>query len=182
MTRRTYSYITNLCFAIAVAAVLLFDRAGSLNFLLGGLLVASGLLAGAVHLYSQWHPPRPHLPAATTEQGLTTTAESKGDIYGLPEVLADEVVSGLPRYELPFIVSFRRTLYVLSQPRQRLDTDLLIEVAKKLSPNRADYEVTLTPEGNLTIRPLPLSRYEPEFRSFEKSAETRNPQYSKFIH
>ena len=58
MTVRTYRVALNACFAAATIAVLLFDRVGHLSWLPGGVLLVSMILAVALHLRSQWHPPR----------------------------------------------------------------------------------------------------------------------------
>ena len=50
MTLRTYKRITNTCFGVAIAAVLVLDHAGSFRWLLASLAVAAGVVAGVVHV------------------------------------------------------------------------------------------------------------------------------------
>src|SRR6266436_5001904 len=53
----TYKIITNICFAVGVASVLLSNHVGPFNWVMGVLMIAATVVAATMHLYSQWHPP-----------------------------------------------------------------------------------------------------------------------------
>ena len=170
MTRRTYTRITNLCLAVGIVAVLLFDHAGSLNWLFGAVLIAAGLVAGTVHFYSQWRVPNEET-APTTSLEEDFPAELKdprkaGEVAGwLPDspVVAGELeyaaftardqgfewgVSGSAKFRRPAWPAVRKG-------ESAFNIGHIVELVEELSasPARSHVaEITLTPEGNLTIR------------------------------
>ena len=51
MPLHKYKLVTNVCFAVAVIAVLVFDRFPNFHRLLGTLIAAAAVVAVYVHLY-----------------------------------------------------------------------------------------------------------------------------------
>lgn len=80
MSTRTYRLIGNLSFALAIAAVLSFDSFGN-HLIPGSVLVAAGLLAGAIHTSARFKPlKRESLESAESQSICETTAENTHSI------------------------------------------------------------------------------------------------------
>jgi hypothetical protein len=188
MTLRTYKRITNTCFGVAIAAVLVLDHAGSFRWLLASLAVAAGVVAGVVHVYVQWHPVDGNaLPKSRAEEHspapLHLLAQQSPPTWGYGIELAPAAIEGRIARETTIldglgfvppafrdVLAYRHQLpcarlwfQVPSRSEPRMQVDEIVEVVRRLSASQGPpgYEFTLTPEGNLNIRPMPRrSRYE----------------------
>ena len=161
MNSTGYKRITNLCFAIAVACVLLFDRFPAIHWLTGTLLIASGIVAMTVHFYVQWRP----TSAAVDRKFIAREAK-------VPQAsvahLEASISSGSAEagwvgttVELPKIPRGGSKAYSYEPV---LNAGIIVEVCEKLAAATTDFEVTLTGEGNLRIRPIREKR---QLRAFE---------------
>jgi hypothetical protein len=174
MTIRMYKRITNLAFVLGTIAVVCFDSFR--NPLIPGLvLIGAGLVAGATHIGAR------SMRLSSGEQSIG--GEPLGDPPGNakkemaaqknapPERVAQqaEAERRASDYEALFIHHRTHRVYFMARP-QPIGPDLravetAVAVAKALSPEPTDYEVILTADGTLRIRPL--SRI-PEAQLFEE--------------
>jgi hypothetical protein len=153
MKRTTYKLATNFCLVVAAASVILFDRFPQLHWLTGGLLVGAGLAATAVHFYVQWRPVQtveraPEETVADQFDGFLTPIGKALEPVCVPiaeTASAPDLGIDLGKVFVKFAISY--------PPRQRIDADIVAQVCEKLAATETDFEVTLTGEGDLTIRP-----------------------------
>ena len=157
MNRTGYKRTTNLCFVVAASSVILFDQFPQLHWLTGSLLIASGVVAAAVHFYVQWHP-------IQTSNGLVvpvTTTETARPQRLSSLVEPAEVDTGVDPHT--FFVNF-----AIDYPsRPTIDTDTVAVLCQKLAATEMDFEVTITGDGNLTIRPIREKQQQVFFERFE---------------
>jgi len=176
MTIQTYKRIANLAFALGAIAVLCFDSFR--NPLIPGLvLIGAGLTAGTLHLCARG---RMHFDEGERTSGAPVGAPIAGDDRGA--LVSERERSSLqstetfPTYQETHTPEFRALFVHRTQriyftaPPQPVGADLgavetAIAVAKALSPEPTEYEVILTADGTLRIRPL--SRI-PEVQLFEE--------------
>jgi hypothetical protein len=171
MNRTTYKRATNFCFVVAAASVILFDRFPHLHWLTGSLLIASGVAAVAIHFYVQWRP-------AETSNGLLVPVEAIEPVRAEgPSLLAGatEVDTGVD----PRMVFVK---FAMDYPyRPPIDTDAVAVLCQKLASTDTDFEVTITGEGNLTIRPIREKQQRVFFANFERRSTKGTVGLSELI-
>jgi len=194
MTVRTYKIITNICFASGAGAILLLGRFGSFQWPLVLISVAAGAVALSLHLYSQWHPLKqeevpaqsasvPQLPIQQLPEAQEEAAEEEEPepsacfTTGVRYYLQTQLVKPLDLSEYFDEVSFG--MKRLLTPH-RFDVDNVIEIAQKLAPPRTDFEVMLTAEGNVVIRPI-RGAFELLEQAQERELEFRDPAIEDYI-
>jgi hypothetical protein len=165
MNRTTYRRTTNFCFVVAAASVILFDRFPQLHWLTGGCLIASGVAAAAVHFYVQWRPVQTEKEAATEESldAVFTPVEAPAEPVPVEGRQWFAEVGGFDPG-----VAFRPMLMKFAldyPPRPPIDASGVAVLCQKLAATETDFEVTITGEGNLTIRPI--RQKQREQRGFE---------------
>lgn len=156
MNHVTYKRTSNLCIIVAAASVILFDKFPELHRLAGGLLIASGVVAAAVHFYVQWRPvqtaeePRP----ADAESGsLVVSIENTREPVRVAETLVRNTGEAVELWhKAPFKTGGWFLIDYLSRPS--IDAATVAQVCQKLAATEMDFEVKLTGDGSLTIRPI----------------------------
>ena len=181
MTPKTYKFLTNICFAIAIVSILLFDRFSRVQWIFGGLFLMAAAVAVSAHLYSQWHP-----LAARQETAVDRIGSAVQPIQLCwPEFPEEEtqrflVMARHPMFPAQLFIRQQFEYFAVSQPPliARFDANIAVEIARKLAPAQTDFEVTLTAEGHLVIRPFraPLSG-----GGYREEADSRNQGTSSYI-
>lgn len=172
MNHLTYKRITNVCIVVAAGCVILFDKFPGLHKLAGGFLIASGIAAVAVHLYVQWHPFQvggETRPAGVESPNLLPSVETTGEpVYVRTwQLAAAETGTGWEtelfnarwtryRSRVGQVRAFAgvQGLPIADTSRPSIDLDTVMQVCERLAASEMDFEVTLTGDGSLTIRPI----------------------------
>ena len=146
MNRETYRRTTNTSFVIAVASVVLFDRFPHLHWLFGSLLLAAGIVAVVVHFYVQWHPAE---VALAPRAGASKDSFLIADVDYSPREPLQSPLAWIDMEEVT--VKFSVEPLPAFKPAA-IDPNIVVEVCEKLAAAEIDFEITLTGDGNLTIR------------------------------
>jgi hypothetical protein len=175
MNHTMYKRVTNICMVVATACAILFDKFPSLHAITGAFLVVSGVLAAAVHVYVQWRPlqaPKEIQSTAEKCRVLAPTVETKQEPSRVmlrhtlgaeqAERFWGETLKNIwsqwdqmePEGNLP--LAGRSTPYALYWFAQKpsIDVSTIVQVCEKLAATETDFEVTLTGDGSLRIRPI----------------------------
>jgi hypothetical protein len=178
MNSAIYKRTTNLCIVVAAGSVILFDKFPELHTLAGVFLITSGVVATTVHLYVQWRPFQTarEMPPVDAESGsLLTPIEKTQELVSVAETLAwtgtewsavqagkfwgkaRSKTSGLKdRSRADENPSFADAKWfsIVNLSRPSIDAATVAEVCEKLAATEMDFEVTLTGDGSLIIRPM----------------------------
>jgi hypothetical protein len=178
MNSAIYKRTTNLCIVVAAASVILFDKFPELHRLAGAFLITSGVVATAVHLYVQWRPFQrvEEMPPAEAESSsLGNPIEKTQEPVHVAETLAwtgtewRTVQAAGSWGKAPFktwgvkdrsradesqLFADAQWFSVVSLSRPSIDAATVAEVCEKLAATEMDFEVTLTGDGSLIIRPM----------------------------
>jgi hypothetical protein len=173
-----YRRLTNLCFFVAAVSLLLFDLVPASHGLAGVLLIASGIVAIGAHFYLQSHPTRANsgVIAAVCESNCRELPK-KAPTAAVSSNFADlrwvNVRVDVTKSTLTTAKSY--------SVRPILRPDVVAQVCEKLAAGPVDFEVTLTPEGDLRIRPIRQMQSH-TFENMKPRAKSDHTLISNLVH
>lgn len=165
---------------VAVASALLFDRAGSLRWLVAAVGLAAAVVSVGAYFVREWRPQDGETAASDSHRPANSEMKSAeaetfdvshgmyGVIQNVPSFRLDSIVDlkweVAPNFSLmkfsdypPAVLrSVDNTVYAWNAPELRTRTfaDEVVEIVNRLSPTCVD----IMPDGRISIHPRPPKR------------------------